>query len=110
MSHTMHLSHRHSGTPLAGATHPLVWLQHVRAQRHARAQIANLSPELLYDIGLAPGSAWSEGNRPYWELLDEKRRWNPPVRRPENSSRNVMLPSTIIRFVAGPNPAKTSLQ
>jgi uncharacterized protein YjiS (DUF1127 family) len=74
MSHSIHLSHRHSGWPHVGGLHPLAWFQHARAQRRARGQIANLSPELLDDIGLRPGSAWSEGNRPYWELLDEKRR------------------------------------
>ena len=44
------------------------------ATRRSRAALARLTDAQLKDIGITRHQAWSETNRPFWEL-PERHRW-----------------------------------
>ena len=49
-------------------------VRHALAVRRTRKQLARLDAAALSDIGVSRAAAWSEANRPFWELPD-MRRW-----------------------------------
>lgn len=53
---------------------PLAWLRLAQAVHRERHRLSQLESHRLDDLGLSASAAWEEGNRPFWELPDE-RRW-----------------------------------
>lgn len=53
---------------------PFAWLRHALAVKRERDRLAALEAHRLADIGVSARAAWAEGNRPLWELPDQ-RRW-----------------------------------
>ena len=49
---------------------PLALITAALETRRQRRALTLLDDHLLDDIGLSPGTAWSEAKRPFWELPD----------------------------------------
>jgi len=63
-----------SGMALSLSMRPLSWLSLALRVRRERRALADLETARLDDLGLSARAAWAEGNRPFWELPDN-RRW-----------------------------------
>lgn len=74
MSTTVHVAHHLTGTTQPGRVRPFAWFRQALAVHQERRRLAALESHRLEDLGLSARAAWEEGNRPFWELPDE-RRW-----------------------------------